>query len=85
MASAVTEEYLEAIYNMTMEGEPVIGARLAEKFRVSRPTVTETVRRLVTDGYAVQGEDKTDRADAGGTRAHGAGVAPPPSGGAPPV
>src|SRR5438105_4060062 len=58
MASAVTEEYLEAIYNLTMEGEPVIGARLAEKFRVSRPTVTETVRRLVADGYAVQGQDK---------------------------
>jgi DtxR family Mn-dependent transcriptional regulator len=59
MASAVTEEYLEAIYNMTMEGDPVIGARLAEKFGVSRPTVTETVKRLVADGYAVQREDKS--------------------------
>lgn len=59
MASAVTEEYLEAIYNMTMEGDPVIGARLAEKFGVSRPTVTETIRRLVGDGYAVQREDKS--------------------------
>lgn len=59
MASAVTEEYLETIYNMTMEGEPVIGARLADKFRVSRPTVTETIKRLVVDGYAVQNEDKT--------------------------
>lgn len=59
MASAVTEEYLETIYNMTMEGEPVIGARLAEKFRVSRPTVTETIRRLVSDGYVVQHGDKS--------------------------
>jgi DtxR family Mn-dependent transcriptional regulator len=59
MASAVTEEYLETIYNMTMEGEHVIGARLAEKFRVSRATVTETVKRLVADGYAVQREDKS--------------------------
>jgi DtxR family Mn-dependent transcriptional regulator len=59
MASAVTEEYLETIYNMTMEGEPVIGARLAEKFRVSRATVTETVKRLVADGYAVQLADKS--------------------------
>jgi len=59
MASAVTEEYLETIYNMTMEGDPVIGARLAEKFRVSRPTVTETIKRLVADGYVVQHEDKT--------------------------
>ncbi len=59
MASPVAEEYLETIYNMTMEGEPVIGARLADKFRVSRPTVTETIRRLTTDGYVVQQEDKS--------------------------
>jgi DtxR family Mn-dependent transcriptional regulator len=59
MASPVAEEYLETIYNMTMEGEPVIGARLADKFRVSRPTVTETIRRLTTDGYVVQQDDKS--------------------------
>jgi DtxR family transcriptional regulator, Mn-dependent transcriptional regulator len=59
MASPVTEEYLEAIYNMTMEGEAVIGARLAEKFRVSRATVTETIRRLATDGYVEQRPDKS--------------------------
>lgn len=53
-ASAPTEtveEYLEAIYNMGMEGIPVIGARLAEHFRVAPPTVTETLKRLVRDGY----------------------------------
>ncbi len=49
--SATVEEYLEAIYNMAMEGEVVIGARLAEKFRVSPPTVTEMLKRLVRDGY----------------------------------
>lgn len=59
MASAVAEEYLEAIYNMTMEGDPVIGARLAEKFGVARATVTETIHRLVSDGYAVQCPDKS--------------------------
>lgn len=59
MASPVAEEYLETIYNMAMEGESVIGARLAEKFRVSRATATETVKRLVADGYAVQREDKS--------------------------
>jgi DtxR family Mn-dependent transcriptional regulator len=59
VASPVAEEYLETIYNMAMEGEPVIGARLADKFRVSRATVTETVKRLVADGYAVQREDKS--------------------------
>lgn len=58
MASAVAEEYLETIYNMTMEGEPVIGARLAEKFGVSRPTVSETIKRLLADGYIEQGLSK---------------------------
>ncbi|HEY7782706.1 MAG TPA: metal-dependent transcriptional regulator [Ktedonobacterales bacterium] len=50
-ASATTEEYLEAIYNIGMEGDPVIGARLAEKFRVAPPTVTQTLQRLVKNGY----------------------------------
>ena len=58
MASAVAEAYLETIYNMTMEGDPVIGARLADKFRVSRATVTETIKRLVADGYVVQDDQK---------------------------
>ena len=43
-------EYLETIYNMTMEGDVVIGARLAEKFRVAPPTVTETLKRMTRDG-----------------------------------
>jgi DtxR family Mn-dependent transcriptional regulator len=59
VASPVAEEYLETIYNMTMEGDPVIGARLADKFQVSRATVTETIKRLVADGYAQQREDKS--------------------------
>lgn len=49
--SATVEEYLETIYNMSAEGEVVIGARLAEKFHVSAPTVTEMLKRLVRDGY----------------------------------
>jgi len=51
MLSATVEEYLETIYNMAMEDEIVIGARLAERFRVSPPTVTEMLKRLVRDGY----------------------------------
>ena len=38
--SDVTEEYLETIYNISMEGDVVIGARLADKFRVSAPSIT---------------------------------------------
>src|SRR5947209_9874301 len=49
--SATVEEYLEAAYNMSMENEVVIGARLAEKFGVAPPTVTEMLKRLVRDGY----------------------------------
>jgi DtxR family transcriptional regulator, Mn-dependent transcriptional regulator len=49
--SATVEEYLETIYNMNMEDEVVIGARLAEKFRVAPPSVTEMLKRLVRDGY----------------------------------
>jgi DtxR family Mn-dependent transcriptional regulator len=49
--SATVEEYLETIYNMSAENEVVIGARLAEKFNVSAPTVTEMLKRLVRDGY----------------------------------
>jgi DtxR family transcriptional regulator, Mn-dependent transcriptional regulator len=59
MASPVAEAYLETIYNMAMEGEPVIGARLADKFRVSRATVTETIKRLAADGYVNQHGDKS--------------------------
>jgi DtxR family transcriptional regulator, Mn-dependent transcriptional regulator len=49
--SATVEEYLETVYNMSMEDEIVIGARLAEKFRVAPPSVTEMLKRLVRDGY----------------------------------
>ncbi len=49
--SATVEEYLETIYNLSMEYELVIGARLAERFHVSAPTVTEMLKRLVRDGY----------------------------------
>lgn len=49
--TATVEEYLEAIYNMAAEDDVVIGARLAEKFHVAPPTVTEMLKRLVRDGY----------------------------------
>src|SRR6266700_5215615 len=49
--SATVEEYLETMYKMNMEDAVVIGARLAEKFRVAPPPVTEMLKRLVRDGY----------------------------------
>jgi len=49
-ASQVVEEYAETIYNISMEGDTVIGARLAQRFRVAPPTVTETLKRMTRDG-----------------------------------
>lgn len=42
--------YLEAIYYMWSEGEPVRSARLADWLGVSRPTVTVALRRMTRDG-----------------------------------
>ncbi|MDB5075635.1 MAG: metal-dependent transcriptional regulator [Chloroflexi bacterium] len=43
-------EYLETIYNVTMEGDPVIAARLAQKFNVSAPNVGSILQRMENDG-----------------------------------
>jgi len=51
------EEYLEAIYKMSLEG-PVIAARLAERMGVSPPTVADMLRRLSKKGLV-----KTSRRD----------------------
>lgn len=51
MLSAAATDYLETIYNVTVEGEPVVGARLAEKFGVSAASVAEMLKRLERDGY----------------------------------
>lgn len=48
--SNVTREYLETIYNLIVEGEPVVGARLAEKFGVSAPNVAQVLARMQKDG-----------------------------------
>jgi len=56
--TTTAEEYLEAIYMLTGEGQSVIGARLAELLRVSAPTVTATLRRMTRDGLVRHGERK---------------------------
>lgn len=57
--TATTEEYLEIIYMIESEGRTVIGARLAQIVKVSRPTVTATLRRLARDGFVKIAHDKT--------------------------
>jgi DtxR family Mn-dependent transcriptional regulator len=51
VTTAAVEEYLEAIYKMSLEGGPVIAARLAERMGVSPPTVADMLRRLTENGY----------------------------------
>src|ERR1700736_5438728 len=48
--SEVIAHYLEAIYYIRAEGEPVRSARLADWLSVSRPTVTVALRRMSRDG-----------------------------------
>jgi DtxR family Mn-dependent transcriptional regulator len=48
--SEVVSRYLEAIYYMWAEGEPLRSARLADWLSVSRPTVTVALRRMTRDG-----------------------------------
>jgi DtxR family Mn-dependent transcriptional regulator len=49
--SEVVSHYLEAIYYMWSEGEPLRSARLADWLGVSRPTVTVAIRRMT--GYGM--------------------------------
>lgn len=58
MATPLIEEYIEVIYHMSQEGAPVIGARLVEKFGVSAPTVTTTLKRMSRDGFIDVNERK---------------------------
>lgn len=44
------ERYLEFIYLMAVEGQPIYGARLAKSLHVSRPSVTTTLQRIVRAG-----------------------------------
>ncbi len=52
------EAYLEMIYLMAVEGQPAIGARLAESLHVSRPTVTAALKRMVREGLVKLNERK---------------------------
>ncbi|MSP14671.1 MAG: metal-dependent transcriptional regulator [Chloroflexi bacterium] len=55
--STAALDYIETIYNLTVEGDTVVGARLAEKFGVTPASVSEMLQRLQRDGFLT-----TDRA-----------------------
>jgi DtxR family Mn-dependent transcriptional regulator len=56
-----TEEYLETILEIEEEGIVPIRARLVERLGISAPAVSETVNRLVDQGYAELMDDRTLR------------------------
>ncbi len=61
MSEALTptlEDYLGLIYLLQRDGETVIGARLAERLGVSRPTVTVTLQRMERAGLLTLNERK---------------------------
>ncbi len=45
------EEYCETIFELEEDGLKVIQARIAERMEISRPAVSEMVRRLSREGY----------------------------------
>ncbi len=51
MATPVVESYIETIYNLTMEGEQVIAARLVDRYKVRPPSVSETLHRMEEQGF----------------------------------
>ena len=47
------EEYCETVFELNEDGQRVIQARIAERLEVSRPAVSEMVRRLVDEGLVI--------------------------------
>ena len=67
--SEVVAHYLEAIYYMWSEGEPLRSARLADWLGVSRPTVTVALRRMTGYGMVRMNKRKEIELTPAGRRA----------------
>lgn len=57
--SQTIEDYLSLIYVLERDGEPIVGARLAELLGVTPPTVTNTMKRMARDGLITMDEHGT--------------------------
>src|SRR5438128_10897325 len=66
--SEVVSRYLEAIYYMWSEKEPLRSSRLADWLGVSRPTVPVGLRRMSRDGLVQMNGRKEIELTAGGVR-----------------
>ena len=51
------EEYSETIYELAEDGVAVIQARIAERLDVSRPAVSEMIRRMEKEGLVATDGD----------------------------
>src|SRR5256885_16920402 len=67
--SEVVSRYLEAIYYMWAEKEPLRSARLADWLGVSRPTVAVGLRRMARDGLVRMNGRKEIELTSGGMMA----------------
>jgi DtxR family transcriptional regulator, Mn-dependent transcriptional regulator len=55
-----SKEYLEAVFELEEEGQRILQARIGERLGLTPPTVSEGIRRLVTEGYVtIDGRDIT--------------------------
>jgi DtxR family Mn-dependent transcriptional regulator len=63
--SQTIEDYLSLIYVIERDNEPVVGARLAELLKVTPPTVTNTLKRMVRDGLITMDDSGTHLTETG--------------------
>lgn len=63
--SPTIEDYLLLMYVLEGDGEPVVGARLAELLGVTPPTVTNTLKRMARDGLISMDDSGTHLTEAG--------------------
>lgn len=53
------EEYSETIFELEEDGIEVIQARIAERLEISRPAVSEMIKRMATEGLVETADDAT--------------------------
>ncbi|MFZ6029150.1 MAG: metal-dependent transcriptional regulator [Chloroflexota bacterium] len=69
--SATIENYLSLLFVFERDGEPIVGARLAEQLGVTPPTVTNTLKRMERDGLVrLDGPSGPALTESGRTAAH---------------
>ena len=63
-----SKEYLEAIYELGEEGQKILQARIGERLGLAPATVSEGIKRLVTEGYVtVEGSRELELTEHGRT------------------